>query len=200
LVTGTSIGQTGSITLTDNGSKDSTYGLGGAGVLVCGGADLTTITATFSRTTVVGGGLVVLGVNGNGTSNVQHSYSFSDNIIESGTYAYRLKQIDNNGAFKYSQELEVTIEVPKVFTLSQNYPNPFNPTTNIDFTVAADGKAVLKVYNTLGQEVAELFNGEVKAGRIIKTHFDASRLASGIYFSRLEADGKSLVKRMMFVK
>jgi hypothetical protein len=139
-------------------------------------------------------------VNGNGTSNVQHSYSFSDNITVSGTYAYRLKQIDNGGAFKYSQETEVTIEVPKVFTLSQNYPNPFNPTTNIDFTVAADGKASLKVYNTLGQEVAELFSGEAQAGRIIQTHFNASGLASGIYFSRLEADGKSLVKRMMFVK
>jgi hypothetical protein len=139
-------------------------------------------------------------VNGNGTSNIQHSYSFSENITVSGTYAYRLKQIDNNGSFKYSQETEVTIEVPKVFTLSQNYPNPFNPTTNIEFTMATDGKAVLKVYNALGQEVAELFNGEAQAGRIIQTHFDASRLASGVYFSRLEADGKSLVKRMMFVK
>ena len=139
-------------------------------------------------------------VNGNGTSNVQHSYSFSDNVSESGTYAYRLKQYDNNGSFKYSQSTQVTIEIPKVFTLNQNYPNPFNPTTNIDFSVAANGKAVLKVYNILGQEVAELYNGEAQAGKIIQTHFDASRLASGIYFSRLEADGKSLVKRMMFVK
>jgi hypothetical protein len=48
--------------------------------------------------------------------------------------------------------------------------------------------------------VAELFNGEVQAGRIIQTHFDASRLASGIYYSHLQVDGKSLVKRMMFVK
>jgi hypothetical protein len=139
-------------------------------------------------------------VNGNGTSNVQHSYSFSDNVSESGTYAYRLKQYDNNGSFKYSQSTQVTIEIPKVFTLNQNYPNPFNPTTNIDFSVAANGKAVLKVYNILGQEVAELYNGEAQAGKIIQTHFDASRLASGIYFSRLEADSKSLVKRMMFVK
>jgi hypothetical protein len=139
-------------------------------------------------------------VNGNGTSNVQHSYSFSDNVTVSGTYAYRLKQIDNGGAFKYSQETQVTIEVPKVFTLNQNYPNPFNPTTNIEFTIATDGKAVLKVYNALGQEVAELYNGVAQAGRIIQTHFDASGLASGIYFSRLEADGKSLVKRMLFVK
>ena len=139
-------------------------------------------------------------VNGNGTSNAQHLYSFSDNITESGNYAYRLKQIDNNGTFKYSQELAVTIAVPKVFSMNQNYPNPFNPTTNIEFTVATDGKAVLKVYNTLGQEVAVLYNGTAQAGRIIQTHFDASRLASGIYFSRLEADGKSLVKRMMFIK
>jgi hypothetical protein len=140
-------------------------------------------------------------VNGNGTSNSPHEYSYSDNGIASGRYAYRIKQVDNDGIFKYSQSAEVEIGLAaKEFTLSSNYPNPFNPTTNIDFTVAADGKAVLKVYNTLGQEVAELYNGEAQAGRIIQTHFDASRLSSGIYFSRLEADGKSLVKQMMFIK
>lgn len=90
--------------------------------------------------------------------------------------------------------------MPMHFALNQNYPNPFNPTTNIDFTVAADGKAVLKVYNELGQEVAQLFNGVAQAGRIIQTHFKASGLASGIYFSRLQAHGNSLVKRMVLIK
>jgi hypothetical protein len=140
-------------------------------------------------------------VQGSGTSNTQHQYSFADQGIVAGHYAYRLKQIDNDGTFKYSQSTEVEIGiVAKEFTLSSNYPNPFNPTTNIEFTLATDGKAVLKIYNAIGQEVAEPFHGEAKAGRIIQARFDASRLASGIYYSRLQTNGKSLVKRMMFIK
>ena len=140
-------------------------------------------------------------VQGAGTSNSPRHYTFADNASTSGRYAYRLKQIDTKGGFKYSQTAEVEVGlVAKVLTLSGNYPNPFNPTTNIEFTVATDGKAVLRVYNTLGQQVAELYNGEAQAGRIIQTHFDASRLASGVYFSRLQVDGKNLVKRMMLVK
>jgi hypothetical protein len=140
-------------------------------------------------------------VAGAGTSNVSHDYSYSETGVSAGRYAYRLKQVDNDGSFKYSQSMEVEIGLAaKELTLCDNYPNPFNPTTNIEFTVAQDGKASLKVYNAIGQEVANLYNGDVKAGRIIQTHFDATRLASGIYYSRLQVDGKSLVKRMMFVK
>ncbi len=70
-------------------------------------------------------------VQGSGTSNVQHNYSYTDNV-RAGSYSYRLKQIDHNGAFVYSQEVEVTIGVaPSVFALAQNYPNPFNPTTDL---------------------------------------------------------------------
>jgi hypothetical protein len=88
----------------------------------------------------------------------------------------------------------------KQFDLRQNFPNPFNPSTNIEFTASADGHAVLKVYNAAGQEVAELFHGEVHAGRIVQTHFNAAQLASGIYYSRLDLNGNNLVKRMLFIK
>jgi hypothetical protein len=140
-------------------------------------------------------------VQGAGTSSSPNEYSYTDNNVTSGRFAYRLKQIDNDGAFKYSQSTEIEIGLAaKELILCSNYPNPFNPTTNIEFTVATNGRATLKVYNAIGQEVAELFNGEAQAGRIIQTRFDASRLASGIYYSRLQVDGKSLVKRMMFIK
>ena len=140
-------------------------------------------------------------VQGAGTSASPKNYSYIDASAASGRYSYRLKQIDNNGAFTYSQSTEVELGlVAKVLTLGDSYPNPFNPSTTIEFTLAKDGRAVLKVYNAVGQEVAELFNGEALAGRIIQTHFDASRLASGIYFSRLQVDGNSLVKRMMLIK
>jgi photosystem II stability/assembly factor-like uncharacterized protein len=140
-------------------------------------------------------------VAGAGTSNVPHNYSYTDNVGSAGTYSYRLKQIDHNGAFTYSQEVKAAVGVaPNVFALNQNYPNPFNPSTEIQFTVPSDGRAILKVYNTLGQEVAILFDGAAAAGEYHQATFDASRLASGIYFSRLEFGGKMQVKKMLLLK
>ena len=140
-------------------------------------------------------------VAGNGTSNASHNYSYNDIVASAGTYSYRLKQIDHNGAFKYSQTIQVTVgSAPQAFDLSQNYPNPFNPTTMIQFTVPSDGRATLKVYNTLGQEVATLFNNVAKAGEYHQATFDGSKLASGIYFARLQFGGKTLVKKLLMVK
>ena len=142
----------------------------------------------------------IASVAGAGTSNSRHYYSYSDNIGKAGTYSYRLKQIDRDGTFKYSQEVHVTIEFPRVLALSQNYPEPFNPSTTIQFTVPNDGKATLKVYNSIGQEVATLFNDEATAGVVHLVQFNGSNLASGIYFSRLEFGGKMQVKKMLLLK
>jgi hypothetical protein len=139
-------------------------------------------------------------VAGNGTSSSVHQYSFTDGNVASGTYAYRLKQIDNSGTFKYSNEAEVTITVQTVFALNQNYPNPFNPSTAITFTLAQDGYTTLKVYDILGREVVTLVNGEMKAGVQNSVTFDASKLSSGIYFSRLESSGQVQMKRMIVIK
>ncbi len=111
-----------------------------------------------------------------------------------------MKQIDNGGAFKDSQEAEVTIEVPKVFMLNQNYPNPFNPTTTISFTLAQDGMTTLKIFDIIGREVATLANGMMKAGVVQQVTFDASRLSSGIYFSCLESNGLRQIKKLMLMK
>ena len=89
---------------------------------------------------------------------------------------------------------------PTEYALYQNYPNPFNPSTTIQFTVPTDGRATLKVYNPIGQEVATLFNDEAAAGVIHQLQFDGSYLASGIYILRLVFDGKMLVKKMLLLK
>ncbi len=94
---------------------------------------------------------------------------------------------------------EVSV-IPTTFSLSQNFPNPFNPSTIIQFTVPFNGRAVLKVFNTLGQEVATLFDGVATAGEYHQATFDASHLASGIYFSRLEFNGTMQVKKMLLLK
>jgi hypothetical protein len=80
--------------------------------------------------------------------------------------------------------------------LSANYPNPFNPTTNIEFTVRDNGPVTFKVYNILGQAVAELFNGEAQAGKIYLETFDASRFASGLYFSVLQMGNQRRTKNV----
>ncbi|HAP34641.1 MAG TPA: hypothetical protein DCQ28_01390, partial [Bacteroidetes bacterium] len=65
-------------------------------------------------------------VEGSGTSTTPHSYSYVDEVTQTGTYIYRLRQIDHNGAFQYSSEMNVTISgYPNSFSLEQNYPNPF---------------------------------------------------------------------------
>ena len=89
---------------------------------------------------------------------------------------------------------------PFEFTLAHNYPNPFNPSTTIQFTVPKDGRAVVRVYNILGQEVATLLDRDLVAGVYHQVVFDASRLASGIYFSSVEFDGKRITKKMLLLK
>jgi len=138
-------------------------------------------------------------VNGNGTTTESKSYSFVDNNVSSGNYNYRLKQIDFDGSVKYSKEVIVNLNIPVVFSLQQNYPNPFNPTTTIEYSVPKDGFVNLTVYNILGQQVADLINKNMNAGKH-QIVFNASKLASGVYYYRLESNSKVLIKKMLLLK
>ena len=143
-------------------------------------------------------------VAGHGTSTSTNNYVYLDQNVEAGTYTYRLKQIDLDGSFEYSNAVEVEVLGLREYTLSQNYPNPFNPSTTINFSLAVDSKVSLKIFNVLGQEVASLLNGQMSAGSQ-KVSFDASSLNSGVYFYRLEADGIdgqkfSSTKKMILTK
>jgi hypothetical protein len=137
-------------------------------------------------------------VKGTGNSNVSHNYIFSDNIISGSKILYRLKQVDANGAFKYSQVIE-TGEVLNGFQLGQNYPNPFNPSTSINYSLAKTGNVKLTVYNSIGSKVATLVNEYKPAGNY-SVEFNGSNLASGIYLYRLEAGVYSAVKKFILMK
>lgn len=92
-----------------------------------------------------------------------------------------------------------SIEIPNYFSLAQNYPNPFNPATQIKFSVPKAVKVSLKVYDVLGKELVTLVN-EMKQPGFHTVEFNASNLASGIYFYRIDAGEFSSVKRMVLVK
>jgi hypothetical protein len=88
---------------------------------------------------------------------------------------------------------------PDAYLLGQNYPNPFNPGTTIPFELAEAAFVSLKVYNILGAEVANLVNAEVRAGSHA-IRFDASGLASGIYFYRLQVGSRAATKKLLLMK
>ncbi|HPN39002.1 MAG TPA: T9SS type A sorting domain-containing protein [Melioribacteraceae bacterium] len=90
-------------------------------------------------------------------------------------------------------------EIPTVYNLAQNYPNPFNPSTTINFSVPKAGLVTLKVYNLLGQEVAELVNEQLGAGNY-DVNFNASSLTSGVYFYTITSDNFVATKKMMLIK
>ena len=91
------------------------------------------------------------------------------------------------------------IGVPVEYSLAQNYPNPFNPATSIRYTVAGNVRTSLKVYNVLGQEVVTLVD-EMKAPGAYTTEWDASEIASGVYFYRLTAGDYRATRRMVLMK
>ena len=143
-------------------------------------------------------------VPGFGTTTEPKSYSYTDQSVNSGKYYYRLKQVDFDGSFNYSEVVEVDISLPSVFALEQNYPNPFNPSTSIQFSLPVDAQVTIGVYNLVGEKVAEVANGNFAAGSH-KATFNASALTSGIYFYRLDATANngqtfSSVKKMALLK
>jgi hypothetical protein len=128
-----------------------------------------------------------------------NSYLFTDNTPKSGTkFKYRLKQIDLNGKYEFTNEIEIEI-VPSEFTLFQNYPNPFNPTTKIRYQLPNESKVVIKIYNILGSEVMELVNDKKEAG-VYEVEFNADNLSSGTYIYKINADNFVQTKKMILLK
>ena len=138
-------------------------------------------------------------VQGHGTTTKPQSYSFMDELVPSGSYQYKLKQIDYDGTYEYSNVIDIEIKAPAVYSLCQNYPNPFNPATNIKYQIANDGFVNLTVYNSLGEKVAVLVNEQKPAGSYNIT-FNASNLPSGIYVYRLKSGNFIQSKKMLLLK
>ncbi|MFH1194858.1 MAG: fibronectin type III domain-containing protein [bacterium] len=167
-------------------------------------------------------------VEGCGNRNSPKEYSFTDydyDYDQDYDLHYRLKQIDTDGSFTYSHivivEMSDAMSLPTKFELYQNYPNPFNPTTTIKYsipTVVETGQlarqltgaaslqlVILKIYDVLGCEVAELVN-EHKAPGKYEVEFNGASLSSGVYFYKMDIIEKgpgrnnSAVHKMILVK
>ncbi|MDP3986579.1 MAG: YCF48-related protein [Candidatus Veblenbacteria bacterium] len=138
-------------------------------------------------------------VPGHGTTPVPHYYSFVDNSALSGIYLYRLKQVDFDGTYEYSDSFAVTVGAPLEFSLSQNYPNPFNPVTVISYQIPNTTHVRLVVYDLVGQEVAILVNEELPPGSYT-AEFIGQNLPSGTYFYQLQAGPFTKTNKMVLTK
>ena len=143
-------------------------------------------------------------INGMGNSNTEQEYKFDDKNLNSGSYNYRIKQIDYNGNHQYHNLSEtVNVGAPKNFAVSQNYPNPFNPTTKIDFEVPLDSKVNITLFDISGKEIQTLLNEKKSAG-YYSVAFNAVNLSSGTYFYRISGENGdrmfSETKKMTLIK
>jgi len=144
-------------------------------------------------------------VEGYGNSNSLKQYSFTDkNPVGGSVFQYRLKQIDTDGKFEYSDIVEVEL-IPNEFVLYQNYPNPFNPTTTIKYALPFESKVKIVLYNSLGERITELVN-ELQSVGYQEAAWNASNNASGVYIYTIETvptNGTKTftsVRKMMLIK
>jgi hypothetical protein len=134
---------------------------------------------------------------GTTSSATRYRYVDSHNLQPGRAYWYKLVDIDFGG--RRHEHQPMSVQTAFEYALDQNYPNPFNPSTAIQFSLEKSGKTVLEIYNTLGQKVATLVNGELSAGAH-RYQWNASGLASGVYFYRLQSNEFVATKKMILVK
>ena len=152
------------------------------------------------------------------TINDPDIYEYTDNSATMGNdynaNSYYVKAVyedeqESSGETSATNTVEVRLQIPqkqaidfsseKTFDLGQNYPNPFNPNTEITFIIGTISFVTLKIYDVLGNEIAELINETKEPGKYLVS-FDASKLSSGIYFYTVKANGYSLTKKMLLTK
>ena len=148
------------------------------------------VQRSFSKSDFVTVGFV----EGKGTTTEEHHYSFKDKDV-SGFLHYRLKQVDFDGSYEYSDIVEVEVLGAVSYELAQNYPNPFNPITNISYTLPTESQLKLSIYNPLGELIETLVNEKQDAGKYDAV-WNAANHPSGVYIYTLDAVSLSGSKQM----
>ena len=127
-------------------------------------------------------------VEGGGTTTTPQRYRYRIEPLFPGTYRFRLKQLDFDGNFAYSEVVEARVEVVGQYALSDAYPNPFNPQTTFTLTVARTQMVRVEVFDVVGRQVAQVHQGMVQANQIYTFTFRAEGLPSGAYFLRVTGE------------
>jgi hypothetical protein len=144
-------------------------------------------------------------IKGHGEALAAIDYEFLDKNIETGlTYYYRLKQINTDGSFTYSETIVIAASLPMQAQLEQNFPNPFNPNTTIDFQLNEACRVLLTIYDLNGRHVATLVEQDQPAGLYhIKwsgKDNDGMMVPTGIYIYRLQIPSQTILKKMIFIR
>ena len=151
-----------------------------------------TITLSWDKSQLTGmTSKIILVDNGNGQSidmSTVNTYAFTYSSPHSFSINGTTTKVGMDGA-----------SLPTVYALMQNYPNPFNPSTKISYQLPVKTLVTLKVYDIIGREVAALVNEQQNAG-IYDVTFDGSRLASGVYFYRIQAGTFTQTKKFVLLK
>lgn len=140
----------------------------------------------------------VLFVEGHGTTNVAQTYETILKDVLPGAYSLRLKQIDFDGTFAYSDTIEITL-VADSYRLAQSYPNPFNPQTRIQYALPVANHVTLEVFDLLGRHIQTLINEEQAAGAY-SVLFNGRDLSNGTYLYRLKAGTFTETRTMILLK
>jgi len=144
-------------------------------------------------------------LEGYGSTSEKHEYQYTDQAVQPGaTYLYRLGDVDYSGKLTWHKEVEVKVEaeiakIPAEFGLQAAYPNPFNPVLNIRYGLTEDGQMTLKVYNLRGELVEELMSTYALKGTYSYT-WQPVNLSSGVYVVHLHSGGRTVQRKIMFVK
>lgn len=139
-------------------------------------------------------------IDGFGTSTEAQSYEHRIPILEPGRHVFRLKQIDQNGTFHYSPEIEVEIGLPGAYQLLDAAPNPFNTKTTFKLTLQAAQEVTIALYDVLGRRVAQLHDGMLDAERAHTFTIDAALLSSGVYFYRVQGESFAVSRSVVVAK
>jgi hypothetical protein len=139
-------------------------------------------------------------IDGRGTTTEMQVYSHRVEGLMAGTHQFRLKQIDYDGQFAHSPQIEVTIEIPGTYELLSAYPNPFQTETALQLTVARDQHVQVTVYDVRGQQVGVLYNGLMTGKQPHMLMLNGAALPSGIYLIQVQGEFFNAVEEVTLLK
>ena len=139
-------------------------------------------------------------VEGHGTTATPQTYTYRVEALEPGPHRFRLKQLDFDGSFAYSPEVEVFVALPEAFVLTAAYPNPFKPSTSFSLMVKRRQQVEVAIYDALGRLVRTLYRGTMEAEQARAIVFEASDLPNGLYVIRALGETFVATRKVMLIK